>query len=442
MDAATARWLTGAEAAGELARAAAEPDPGSLGAAERLRRRLTPERAAAVSAQIALRRRARTKFGERADRLFFTPDGLEQATRPAVAAWRAGRLRSTGVRRVLDLGCGLGADALACVDAGLEVAAIEADEVTAILAGANLGIEVTVGDAVELLPPSDPATAVFCDPARRSSSGRSWRVEDLNPPWSFVEALLVERIACVKLGPGLPHALIPDGVLATWVSERGDLVELSLWSREAGRAATASGAGSVAGEGSVVGPGGWGGAEFGSTAGRRGEAGGGRCAVLLPGGVLHDTRPVAEPSAPERLASAVRTESLPLTARPEPGAVLYEPDPAVIRAGLVNGLAERLAAVRLRPQLAYLLGAEHHPTPFATAFEVLEVLDAGEKTLRAWVRRENVGTLEIKKRGLDIDPATLRRRLKPTGRASATLVLTPTADGVRALVVRRLPPPA
>ncbi len=395
MDAATARWLTGAEAAGELDRAAAEPDPSSLGAAERLRRRLTPERAAAVSAQIALRRRARTKFGERADRLFFTPDGLEQATRPAVAAWRADRLRSTGVRRVLDLGCGLGADALACLDAGLEVAAIEADEVTAILAGANLGIEVMIGDAVELLPPSDSATAVFCDPARRSTAGRSWRVEDLSPPWAFVESLLADRIACVKLGPGLPHALIPDGVLATWVSERGDLVELSLWSR---------------------------------------EPEGGRCAVLLPGGVLHDTRPAAEPPA------AVRP--VPAAVRPEPGAVLYEPDPAVIRSGLVDGLAETLDAARLRPQVAYLLGTEYHPTPFATAFEVLEVLDAGEKTLRAWVRREGIGTLEIKKRGLDVDPAVLRRRLKPSGKASATLVLTPTVDGVRALVVRRLPPPS
>lgn len=393
MDAADARWLVGPEAANELARAAGEPDPESLAAAERLRRRLPPGRAAAVAAQVALRRRARTKFGDRADQLFFTADGLEQATRPRVAQWRAGRLRASGVRRVVDLGCGIGADALACLDAGLEVTAVEADGVTAILAGANLGVPVTVGDAVELLPPADPGTAVFCDPARRSASGRSWRVEDLSPPWSFVESLLAERVACVKLGPGLPHALIPDGVVATWVSDRGDLVELSLWSRPA-------------------------------------EAG--RCAVLLPGGVLHDTRAsVAAPAG---------------AARPEPGTVLYEPDPAVIRAGLVDGLAEVLDAARLRPQLAYLLGTEHHPTPFATAFEVLEVMDAGEKTLRAWVRREGIGTLEIKKRGVDVDPAVLRRRLKLTStrgpRASATLVLTPTTDGVRALVVRRLPTPA
>ena len=387
MDAATARWLVGPAAATELAVAATEPDPGSLAAAERLRRRLPPERASVVSAQLALRRRARAKFGDRAEQMFFTADGLEQATRPRVAAWRAARLRSSGVRAVVDLGCGLGADALACLDAGLAVAAVEADEVTAILAGANLGIEVEVGDAVELLPPPDPATAVFCDPARRTSSARSWRVEDLSPPWSFVESLLAERIACVKLGPGLPHALIPDGVAATWVSDGGDLVELSLWSRD------------------------W-------TPGRS--------AVLLPAGqVLADA---GRPAAPAGFA------------HPEAGAVLYEPDPAVIRAGLVDGLGATLDAVRLQPGLAYLIAVDYRPTPFATAFEVLDVLDAGEKTLRAWVRREGIGTLEIKKRGVDVDPAVLRRRLKPSGRASATLLLSPTVDGVRALVVRRLPP--
>ncbi|MFT4295019.1 MAG: class I SAM-dependent methyltransferase, partial [Micropruina sp.] len=354
----------------------------------RLRRRLPPARAAAVGAQAGLRRRARTKFGDRAAELFFTADGLEQASRPRVASWRAERLRSSGVRRVLDLGCGIGADALAFLDAGLEVTAVEADELTAVLAGANLGRPVLVGDAVALLDElADPGTAVFCDPARRTSSGRSWRVEDLSPPWSFVESLLADRVACVKLGPGLPHALIPDGVLASWVSDAGDLVELSLW----------SGTGTP-----------------------------GRSAVLLPAGEqLDDSGPSAAPAA---------------FTRPEPGAVLYEPDPAVIRAGLVDVLATQLDAARLRPQLAYLLAAERRPTPFATAFEVLEVMDAGEKALRAWVRREGIGTLEIKKRGVDVDPAVLRRRLKPSGPRSATLVLTPTLDGVRALVVRRLPP--
>lgn len=386
MDADDARWLVGPDGAAELARAAAEADPRSLAAAERLRRRLPPSRAAVVTAQVALRRRARVKFGARAETLFFTPDGLEQATRPAVAAWRARRLTEAGVTRVIDLGCGIGADALGMLDEGLDVEAIDADEATAVLASANLGRQVTVGDGVRLLGPARADTAVFCDPARRTGSGRSWRVEDLSPPWSFVQQVLADHLACVKLGPGLPHTLIPDAVAATWVSERGDLVELSLWS----------------------GP--W-------PAERR--------AVLLPGGQELRDRAVAGDTGPGGV--------------PEPGTVVYEPDPAVIRAGLVDVLADDLGARRVQPGLAYLTAPSAVATAFATAFEVLEVLDAGERTLRAWVRANGVGTLEIKKRGLDVDPAALRRRLKPRGPNTATLVLTPTTRGARTLVVRRLP---
>lgn len=392
MDPRLARWLVSPEGADALILAATEPDPGSLAAAERLRRVLPPDRAAAVLTQVSLRRRAVSKLGPQADTMFLTGDGLEQATRPLVAAWRAERLRAAGVVRVLDLGCGIGADALAFAAAGLQVVAVEQDEATAVVAGANLGRDVIVGDATELLDAligdqTDDDTAVFCDPARRTSSGRSWRVEDLTPPWSFVQRVLALGISCVKLGPGVPHALIPPEVAATWVSAAGDLVELSLWS----------------------GP--W-------------EPG--RAAVLLPQQkVLGDSGPQgAEPAR-----------------RPHVGEMLYEPDPAVIRAGLIDRLAAELGARRVDRGIAYLIAPERRATPFATGFEILDVLDADEKSLRAWVRVGRIGTLEIKKRGLDVDPAVLRRRLKPSGPNSATLVLSPTPDGARALVVRRLDRP-
>ena len=49
-----------------------------------------------------------------------------------------------------------------------------------------------------------------------------------------------------------------------------------------------------------------------------------------------------------------------------------------------------------------------------------------------------IGTLEIKKRGLDLDPAVLRKRLKLRGAGSATVVLTRGSTGTLLLVVRRL----
>lgn len=391
--------LFGDQAAAALAAAAAEADPDSPAAAQRLRKVFPPELAVAALGQVSLRRKARTKFGAEADSLWFTAAGLEQASRPAVARWRAERFAAAGVRRVIDLGCGIGADARAFLSAGLAVTAVEIDPVTAELARANLpGAEVLVGDVVDLAPTllnqAGPDTAIFIDPARRTGRGRSWRVADFSPPWSFVlELLAAGHPICVKLGPGLPRELIPAGVEACWVSERGDVVEAGLWRLRPDQADRSS-------------------------------------AVLLPGRDQLD----ADPTAAE------------LAVRP-PGRYLFEPDGAVIRARAINQIGTQTGAGETTPlwlldaQVAYLSSDQPIDSPFATCFEIIEVLDAGEKSLRAWVRDNQIGTLEIKKRAIDVDPAALRRRLKPKGPNAATIVLARTVDGVRALVVRRLVPP-
>ena len=69
---------------------------------------------------------------------------------------------------------------------------------------------------------------------------------------------------------------------------------------------------------------------------------------------------------------------------------------------------------------------------------MLVELDARPAALRAWVRANRIGVLEIKKRALDVDPAALRRRLRPSGPNRATLILSPTIRGARAFVVRPL----
>ena len=109
--------------------------------------------------------------------------------------------------------------------------------------------------------------------------------------------------------------------------------------------------------------------------------------------------------------------------------MLYEPAGAVIRAGGIAQLGDALDARLLHPDIAYLTADTVRPTPYATAFEVLEVHPYTEQTLRHWARDRGVGTLEIKKRGLDLDPAVLRKRLKLRGSGSATVVLTPWIHG-------------
>lgn len=381
MDPAVARRLVSQEGAEALELAQRQPDPDSLAAATSLRRTLDPDLAAAALTQTVLRRRARIKFGDTATTLFFTPDGLEQATRPDVARWRAERLRSAGVTRIVDLGCGIGADAMAMRNVGLDVVAVERDETTAILAAANLGerAQVIQADATTL---DLQGRAVFCDPARRTGAGRSWNVADFSPSWDFVTELL-ERPegGCLKLGPGLPHRLIPSGTLTEWISHRGDVVEAGVWSHHLAEP--------------------------------------GRATLLLP-------------TQDRLVADGATAPTGPITR------YLHEPDPGVLAAGAAGTLAAITGAHRLHPEVAYLATEDPVSSPFWTSFEVLESLAWREKDVRRWVRDNEIGTLEIKKRGIEVDPAALRRRLKLNGPNAATIIITPTLGPAQVLRVRRL----
>jgi hypothetical protein len=366
--------------------AMSEEDPESLAAATRLRARFGPELAATALTQAALRRQARTKFGEAAAEMFFTRAGLEQATRPEVADHHASRFVEAGVRRVLDLGCGIGSDSMAFARAGLEVVAVEVDPTTAAVAQANLagGAEVICADASEVAEQLKTAgVGVFCDPARRDDRGRVWRVEDFTPHWSTVTELLDGgRTAGVKLGPALPHSLIPEAVEAEWITHRGETVEVTLW------------------------------AGTGANPGRR-------SALIMPNARLTVT---AAPPLPVR----------------DMGRYLYEPAGAVIRAGAIADLGAQLGAGRLDSQVAYLTSDLLCSTPFAVAFEVRQRLPFHLKALRNWVRQAQIGVLEIKKRGIDVDPAELRKRLRLAGPNSATMVISRTPSGAIAALVERV----
>jgi hypothetical protein len=120
------------------------------------------------------------------------------------------------------------------------------------------------------------------------------------------------------------------------------------------------------------------------------------------------------------------------------GRYIYEPDGAVVRAGLVTAVAEAVDGWLLDPRIAYVSGDTPVATPLASAYEVVEELPYKEKALRSWVRAQDIGTLEIKKRGVDFDPAVLRKKLSPKGSASATLIVTRIGRDAVAYSCRRL----
>jgi SAM-dependent methyltransferase len=350
-----------------------------LAVATRLRRDHPAELVSAALGQARLRQRAAAKFGaEDAERMYFTPNGVEQSTRTTVATHRARRLRSLGVRSVADLCSGIGGDAIALARAGIRVLAVDRDPLTAAVARANaeeLGladlIEVREADVTEI----DTAAydAVFVDPARRGGRGRIFDPEAYSPPLSWAVATALKApLAALKIAPGIPHEAVPAEAEAEWISDAGDVKEAVLW--------------------------------FGTEPGLV-------RATLLPG--------------PREL----RGRGLPDPAVREVGRYLYEPDGAVIRAHLVAEVAEEVGGGLVDETIAYITADELRPTPYASAYEITDRLPFNVKKLKALLRERGVGVLTVKKRGSAVEPEELRKKALPKshGPHSATVFLTRVA---------------
>lgn len=371
-----------------LDRLAGERETDSLALAVALRREHPVDLVAAALTQTRLRARAEPKFGPAAARMYFTPAGLEQATHTEVAALRARRFATVGARRIADLCCGIGGDLLAFAATGAEVSAVEHDPLTCAVAAANAragGVAdlVTVSQGEVRAVDLSGHDAAFCDPARRTAAGRVFDPAGYSPPFEFLLEL-AGRCAHtgVKVAPGIPHALVPAGVEAEWVSYRGEVKEAALW--------------------------------FGPLASAD------RRATLLPGGdTLVRANVGAAPVGPvERY--------------------LYEPDGAVIRAHLVAEVAVAIGGHLIDPSIAYLTSQTRTRTPFAAGYEVTDVLPFSLKRLRALLRQRGVGRLTVKKRGSALRPETLRQQLQLRGPHEATIVLTRVAGAPTVLIVQPL----
>lgn len=356
----------------------------------RLRKRgLSAEMTSVVLLQQRLRTKAAGKFGEFAGRMFFTEDGLQQATRLSVAARHAARFRDAAVAHVADLGCGIGGDALALAGLGVRVTAVDRDEVTAAIATYNLApfdnADVIHGDA-ESVDLSD-FDALWFDPARRSSSKRLSNPADWSPSLSWVFDVAATKPTGIKLSPAIDQGILPENAECQWIEDRGDTVECIVWT------------------------------------GKLARPGIRRSALVLGDGESH-----------EMVASQPDTE----VSLGEIGEYLYDPCGSVLRAQLLGKLATELGATLIADQIAYLSNNTGEQSPFAQLFRVREVLPLDQRTIAARMRELGIGTLEIKKRGVDVDPAEFRTKLKLAGKLSATLILTRGPNGRVAILADRV----
>ena len=359
---------------------AADPsDRDLLGVITDLRSRHDPSLAAAIAETAMLRIRARSKFAD-PHRMLFDRAGLEQATPAPIALHRLTRLGQRDHDRIVDLGCGLGGDALAFTRLAPTVG-VDTDPNRLRLAAHNCSVaggphpfHPVLGDVMTLSP--FRAAVVFADPARRTGGRRLRGVESYLPP----VGALIERwrpfaeVMAIKVAPGIEDEEIPSGAAVEWVSLDGQLREAVIW----------LGGGDDAGV---------------------------RRATVLPS--------AATITGPE-------PDDIPVTPI---GRYLHEPDDAVVRAGLVRCVAEQIGATMIDPDIAYLTSDVPADGPLVSSYRIDEVMPFNLKRLRSRLAELDIGAVTIKKRGSPITPEELRPRLRLRGSRSATLILTRTADG-------------
>ncbi len=368
-----------------------------------------PDLVAAAMTQSRLRARGAEKFGEFAAGMLFTADGLEQSTRLAIAARHAHRYAGAGVREVYDLGCGLGADAMAFAGLDLVVRGVDADEPTSRIAAVNLrhwpSARVTHARAEDVRLPAGQGSrhlGLWLDPARRVTGvadirGRTKRVfslDAISPSWPEVLAFADQVPATgAKLSPAFPHGAIPPGSEAQWTSWHGEVLECAVW---------------------------WG--PLATTPGRT-------AAVCTETRTSVVTEAEAEAAAGEPALTSVH----------EMSEWLYEPDRAVVRAGLTGALVSAVAGAELAPGVGYVTSGAAYDLAWARRYRIVEAMPFSAKRLARWLRDHGHDRVTIKKRGVTIDAELLRRQLKMTGRgkggSEATLVITRAGSAQVAFVV-------
>lgn len=404
-------WLTTDPVATATLSALASDSRTELQQLNELRKSLSPERARLIVEQIALRRRAVTKFGALAARMFFTPVQLEQATDCQIAAYKAERFHRVGEGRLIqDYCCGIGGDLIAFAARGLAfgwelspVARLLVEKNLAAAADAYVGDGSVKGsvheaDVTELAP---AATDIWhVDPDRRTDGRRSTTLEHHSPGPDVIDRWRsAAPDGAVKLAPGSepPEHWQRDGELE-WITSQRECRQLVVW--------------------------------FGQLATAPGQR---RASVLIP----HQRGDDAAYQVPES-ASFVGDPDESCSAVDTPQRYLYDPDPAIIAGHLLGAIANNYGLRSLGSGGAYLTGDEELANPLLSSFEIEESLPLRTAAVADWLAARNVGRVEVKKRGVTIDPEKFRRDLKLRGENEATVILTRAGKRQLAIIARRL----
>ena len=351
-----------------------------------LRQEYPAEVVRAALTLAALRTQARPRF-TRAEAMWFDRTRLEQATQEIVARHKAQRFAACAGQTVLDLCCGVGADAIA-IAAHTQVKAVDMSPLAtwytqrnAEVYGVASHIETLVSDVEKV---DIAGQFVHLDPDRRTQGQRQVRLEFGSPGLPYLQALTKTAAGgAIKVSPASNFGGKFTDCEVELVSVHGECKEATIWFGQLRQPAPFR-------------------------------------ATILPQGATIAGDPWE-----------YRPRLAPL------GKYLFDPDPAVVRAGLVDCVGDSLDLRRLDDAEEYLTGDSPVESPFVRGFEVVADLTNNTKEIRDYFRTSSFGQVEIKCRHMSIDADAIRRKLPLPGDEPGVLLFARVAGKARAIVARR-----
>lgn len=346
---------------------------------------------AALSVIEQRRKAAADKFPSHGSQLFIDREALEMASREEIAAYRAQRFGACD--RIADLCCGAGSDTCAfavwsrVVALDLNSIRLRMTQMNACTTGVGNRVSVVCGHGLHL--PWKQVDAVFADPSRRRSGQRVRAAVAYEPCLEKLIALCrtIPR-AAIKVAPGISYGQLPDDAEIEFISAAGQCREGVLYFGDL-KSAT-------------------------------------RRATILPGN------------------NTIESKSNCKVDVGTPGRFLYDPNPAVVRAHLIDELAFQLRGWKLDSQIAYISSDNAVSTPFARCYRVISEMPYNLQRLRKHLATEAMIPTVIKKRRFPIDPEELRRQLtnglkNRKNTTKVTLILTRLEKSSQVFICEAIP---
>lgn len=359
--------------------------------------RVSEEDVDGILDDVHYRTKGRDKF-PRASKMKFTRDGLAMATGKAVAEYRTWKIRKQlgSVRKALDACAGIGGDTIAMalrwpvVSVEIDPDIFDVFKHNIEVYGLQDKVEVVQGDITKLVSEEGfksrlgELDIIFFDPSRRGEGGRTVKTEEYIPPLSFTKELLkLCPNLCVKISPGTDLDRIKYDCDIEVISNRGEVKEVVLW--------------------------------FGKLK------------------VDQEKKTVLATKLPEKVTMERTTPKIEVT---QVMKYLFEPDPAYIKARLIDTLAQHYELTQIHPKIAYLTGDEWLRTPLLKTYEVMRVTGTEPAEVNAALEELEIGRVDFKARGMSVDMRKIHEKIRGRGRRRGLVVFTVVGKNNAAIICR------